>query len=45
MDIAKMTAVELGRKIKTKEISVREAVEAVFDRIKSVEGEYRRGIT
>lgn len=40
MDIAKMTAVELGRKIKAKEISVREAVEAVFDRIKAVEGEY-----
>lgn len=45
MDIAKMTAVELGRKIKTKEISVREAVEAVFDRIKSVEGEYNCYVT
>ena len=31
MDIAKMTAVEVGRKIKAKEVSVREAVEAVFD--------------
>lgn len=40
-----MTAVELGRKIKTKEISVREAVEAVFDRIKSVEGEYNCYVT
>ena len=45
MDIAKMTAVELGRKIKTKEISVREAVEAVFDRIKSVESEYNCYVT
>ena len=45
MDIAKMTAVELGRKIKAKEISVREAVEAVFDRIKSVEGEYNCYVT
>ena len=45
MDIAKMTAVELGRKIKTKEISVREAVEAVFDRIKSAEGEYNCYVT
>lgn len=45
MDIAKMTAVELGRKIKAKEISVREAVEAVFDRIKSVESEYNCYVT
>ena len=45
MDIAKMTAVELGRKIKAKEISVREAVEAVFDRIKAVEGEYNCYVT
>ena len=45
MDIAKMTATELGRKIKAKEISVREAVEAVFDRIKSVEGEYNCYVT
>lgn len=45
MDIAKMTAVELGRKIKAKEISVREAVEAVFDRIKSAEGEYNCYVT
>ena len=45
MDIAKMTAVELGRKIKDKEISVREAVEAVFDRIKAMEGEYNCYVT
>ena len=45
MDIAKMTAVELGRKIKAREISVREAVEAVFDRIKAVEGEYNCYVT
>ena len=45
MDIAKMTAVELGRKIKSREISVSEAVEAVFDRIKSAEGEYNCYVT
>lgn len=45
MDIAKMTAVEVGRKIKAKEVSVREAVEAVFDRIKAVEGEYNCYVT
>ena len=45
MDVAKMTAVEVGRKIKAKEVSVREAVEAVFDRIKAVEGEYNCYVT
>ena len=45
MDITKLTAVTLGKKIKDREISVREAVEAVFDRIKAVEGEYNCYVT
>ena len=45
MDITKLTAVELGKKIKDRETSVREAVEAVFDRIKAVEGEYNCYVT
>lgn len=45
MEIVKMTAVEIGRKIKAGEITVREAVEAVFARIKEAEGEYNCYVT
>lgn len=37
MGILDLTALELGRKIKAKEISVREAVQAVLDQIREVE--------
>lgn len=39
MDILKLTAVELGQKIKAGEISVVEAAQAVLDRIEAVDGE------
>ncbi len=38
MQIMEMTALELGRKIKEKEISVREAVQAGLDRIEALDG-------
>lgn len=34
MDIMSLTAVELGKKIKAKEISVTEATQAYLDRLK-----------
>lgn len=34
MDLLKLTALELGEKIKAKEVTVREAVDAVIDRSK-----------
>lgn len=37
MDIMSLTAVELGKKIKAKEISVKEAVTAALDRMEAVE--------
>lgn len=39
MEIAKLTAVETGKLIKSGEITVRDAVMAVFDRIEKVEGD------
>ena len=38
MDIMSLTALELGKKIKAKEVTVKEAVEAAFDQIEKVEG-------
>lgn len=45
MDICSLTAVELGKKIKAKEISVTEATEAFQDRIEKVEGEIHSFVT
>ena len=45
MQIKDLTALELGRKIKEKEVSVREAVTACLDRIESVEKEINGFIT
>jgi aspartyl-tRNA(Asn)/glutamyl-tRNA(Gln) amidotransferase subunit A len=45
MDICKLTALELGKKIKAGEISVTEATTAVLDRIAAVDGEYNAYIT
>ena len=40
MSILSLTAVELGRKIKAKEVSVSEAVEAVLAQIETYDKEY-----
>lgn len=45
MDIRKLTAVELGKKIKAKEITVLEATQAVLDQIHAVDGEINSYIT
>lgn len=45
MDIMSLTAVETGKKIKSGEISVREAVEAAFARIDSVESAVHSYVT
>ncbi len=45
MEILKLTAVELGRKIKEREVSVTEAVEAVFTQAKAVEPEINSYVT
>ena len=45
MEILEMTALELGRKIKEKEISVREAVQAGIDRIRLLDGELNCFVT
>lgn len=45
MEITKLTALELGRKIRAGEISVEEAVRAQLDRIKEQESEYHCYIT
>ena len=37
MDLLKLTALELGRKIKAGEVTVREAVRAVIEQAKEVE--------
>ena len=39
MDLLKLTALELGEKIKVKEVTVREAVDAVIGQIKEAESE------
>lgn len=45
MEIQKLTAVSLGKKIKEKEISVREALDAVFAQIDKTEGRYHAYVT
>jgi len=45
MEIQKLTAVSLGKKIKEKEISVREALDAVFAQIDQTEGRYHAYVT
>lgn len=45
MDMQSMTAVSLGRKIQAKEISVREATEAVLDQIEKKEPLYHSYVT
>ncbi len=45
MEILSLTAVELGRKIKEKEISVTEAVRASLERVRAVEGEVHAYVT
>ena len=45
MEILSLTAVELGRKIKEKEVSVTEAVRASLERVRAVEGEVHAYVT
>ena len=45
MEIQKLTAVSLGKKIKEKEISVREALDAVFAQIGQTEDRYHAYVT
>ena len=45
MDIKKLTAVSLGKKIKEKELSVREALEASFAQIDQTESQYHAYVT
>ena len=45
MEIQKLTAVSLGKKIKEKEISVRESLDAVFAQIDQTEGRYHAYVT
>jgi len=45
MEITKLTALELGKKIKAGEITVKEAVQAQLDRIKEADGAYNCYVT
>lgn len=45
MDIRSLTAVELGKKIQAKEVTVKEAVEACFTQIEKVEGAVNSFVT
>ena len=45
MDFLKLTALELGEKIKAKEVTVREAVDAVIGQIKETESEIHSFVT
>lgn len=45
MDLMSLTAVELGRKIKAKEVTVREAVLAAYDKIDEKEAEFNCYVT
>lgn len=45
MDILELTAVELGKKIKQGEVKVKDAVEAVFAKIRETEGTYHCYVT
>ena len=45
MKLTELTALELGKKIKGKEVSVKEAVEASYDRIHKYEGKIHAYVT
>ena len=45
MDLLKLTALELGEKIKAKEVTVREAVDAVIGQIRESESEIHSFVT
>ena len=45
MDLLKLTALELGRKIKDRDVSVREALEAVLAQARAVEPEINSYVT
>ena len=45
MDLMQLTAVELGKKIKNKEITVKECVEAALAQIDAVEGQIHSFVT
>ena len=45
MDLLNLTALELGEKIKAKEVTVREAVDAVIGQIKEAESEIHSFVT
>lgn len=45
MNLMSLTAVELGKKIKAKEVSVEEAVAAALDQIEALDGEYNCYVT
>lgn len=45
MSLTSLTAVELGKKIKSKEVTVKEAVEAVFSQIEKVETDVHSYVT
>ena len=45
MDLLHLTAIELGRKIKTREVSVTEAVKAVLEQAKEMEPEINIYVT
>lgn len=45
MSLTSLTAVELGKKIQAKEVTVKEAVEAVFAQIEKVEGDVHSYVT
>ena len=45
MSLMSLTAVELGKKIKAGEVTVKEAVEAAFAQIEKVEGDVHSFVT
>ena len=45
MNLMSLTAVELGKEIKAKKVTVREAVMAALDQIESLDGTYNSYVT
>ena len=45
MDLMQLTAVELGKKIKNKEVTVKECVEAALAQMDAVEGQIHSFVT
>ena len=45
MDLMQLTAVELGKRIKNKEVTVKECVEAALAQIDAVEGQIHSFVT